>query len=235
MGYFSGFLKLNKKFALHYFAPKLINKGETVLDIGGNLGYYSIIFGQKVGKTGKIIAVEPVTLFRRVFERNIRRRNWSKNISILPFALGEEDNKRIVMGVPSGNKYFRHGLTKVLDQPESAEKNQFEFQETMMRPESILNKLDRLDYIKCDVEGYEMHIFPLMKFIFEKFQPIVQIETDGENRNGIINFLGDYKYKPYYFLDKKIHALTGKENFHAGDVLFFKDDHKIKLSRFFAN
>lgn len=234
MGYFSGLLRLNKKFALHYFAPRLLRKGDVVLDIGGNLGYYSILFAKSIGKSGRVIAVEPVTLFRKVFERNIRRRNWNKNITILPFALGTEDNKRIIMGVPAGNKYFRHGLTKVLNDSEQKEKSQFEFQETMMKPESLFDKLDRLDYIKCDVEGYEIHIFPMMLFLFEKFKPIIQIETDGENRSKIIELLQKFNYTPYFLSGQKLNLLTGKETFHTGDLLFFTPESKNKFPHLFV-
>lgn len=229
VGYFSGILRLNKKFGLHYFAPSLIGKNDYIIDIGANLGYYSILFGRKTGSRGKVFSVEPVTLFRKVLERNIRRRNWQKNITVLPFALGEEDNKKIILGVPAGNKHFRHGLTRVLNDQESQE-TQFEFHETMMRPESLFGDLERLDYIKCDVEGYEMHIFPQMTFLLDKFHPVIQIETDGENLKQMITLTGKYGYEPFYFLDKKMHRCNGTEKFHLGDILFLTKNHQDKYA-----
>ncbi|MEM1051509.1 MAG: FkbM family methyltransferase, partial [Pseudomonadota bacterium] len=44
---------LSKHFA------RVINKGDTILDIGANLGYYSILAGALTGKHGRVVAVEP--------------------------------------------------------------------------------------------------------------------------------------------------------------------------------
>jgi len=38
---------------------KIINKEETVVDIGANIGYYTLIFAKLVGDKGKVFAFEP--------------------------------------------------------------------------------------------------------------------------------------------------------------------------------
>lgn len=230
--YFSGLLKRKEKFEFHYFIRQLVKPGNTVLDIGGNLGYYAISFGKIVGPKGKVLTVEPVTLFRKVLERNIRKRRLEKTVQIVPFALGSEDNKKITLGVPSGNKHFRHGLTKVMEQPGNA--NDMEFQETMMRPDTLFGNLEQLHYIKCDVEGYEIHIVPELLSVLRKHLPLIQMETDGENRSKIIAMLSDLSYEAHYVLKGKIHRLTGKESFHTGDVLFIPAEKKSSLTHLMA-
>jgi FkbM family methyltransferase len=231
--YFSGLLKRKEKFALHYFAAELIRQDDHVIDIGANLGYYAVTFGKKVGKKGKVYAVEPVTLFRRVLERNIRKRKLQEQVSILPYALGKEDHKKIKLGVPTGSKHFRHGLTRVVDQ-ESAVKNDYEFDETMMRPDTLFAELKRLDYIKCDVEGYEIHIVPELLNLLSKFHPLIQMETEGENLKQIINMLSPLGYKAHYFKEGKIRVYTGSETFHVGDVLFIPEERKGQIKAYLA-
>lgn len=231
--YFSGLLRNKEKFAFHYFIRNLIRPGDTIIDIGGNLGYYAVAFGKLTGEKGKVYAVEPVSVFRSVLERNIRKRSLSDIVEIVPYALGSEDQKKIRLGIPSGNKNFRHGLTRVVDDPQS-QKSDYEFEETMMRPETLFGKLERIDYIKCDVEGYEIHIVPELLSLLQKHLPLIQMETDGDNRIAVNNMLGKLGYVPHYVKNNKIHALLGNESFHTGDVLYIPDNKKNVLKPLMA-
>ncbi|MGO8807164.1 MAG: FkbM family methyltransferase [Candidatus Bathyarchaeia archaeon] len=68
---------------------KILKEGDTVLDIGANIGYYVLIESQLVGKTGKVFAVEPVTSTFQLMENNVRLNNL-KNVSAFNFAFGEK-------------------------------------------------------------------------------------------------------------------------------------------------
>ena len=80
--YFSGLLKISRKFKMHYFVSKLIRKGDTIIDIGANLGYYTRIFARATGSEGIVWAVEPVPLYRKTLKKNL---NGISNIIILPY------------------------------------------------------------------------------------------------------------------------------------------------------
>lgn len=51
-------------------ARRLIKEGDTVLDVGANIGYYSVMFSKLVGETGKVFAFEPTKFFGTVLSRN---------------------------------------------------------------------------------------------------------------------------------------------------------------------
>lgn len=200
IAYASGWLKRNKTFDCHYFIKKLIHKGDHVIDIGANLGYYSRLFAQLVGHKGSVTSVEPVTLFREILTRNTKK---YKNITILPYALGTEDDKPVIMGIPRSNKYLRHGLTRVLDHEETAP-FEFTFTEKMFTPAKLFGALKQCDYIKCDVEGYEIHIIPQLGFLLEQYHPIIQIEIEPKNRPEIFAFLSTFGYSAYYLRDEQL-------------------------------
>ena len=229
--YALGLLKENKTFDCHYFIKKLIRKGDHVIDIGANLGYYSRLFARLVGSNGKVFSVEPVTLFRNILSINTSK---FKNTTIIPYALGTEDNKSIVMGIPKSNKYLRHGLTRVLDSNEN-ESFEFTFTETMFTPVTLFGNLEKCDYIKCDVEGYEIHIIPQLDFLLGKFQPIIQIEIEPANRKFIIEFLAQYSYSVFY-LEKEMLIPVGVTPKSIYGDFFFVPQNKLNIvSPYLAN
>ena len=170
-----GWLRRQAAFYNHYMIEKLIRESDHIIDIGANLGYYTILFSDHAGEAGKVWAVEPVELFRNVLKKNLGSRG---NVEIVPFALGEEEGKEVEMGIPSGHRNFRHGLTHVLAKGEEQDATAT-FKATMRNPGLLFGNIQKLDFIKCDVEGYEVHILPLMRSLFEKFHPILQLETGG--------------------------------------------------------
>ena len=61
-----------------------------------------------------------------------------------------------------------------------------EFTAEMRRGSELFGHLTRIDFIKCDVEGYEVVIMEEMRPLLERFRPTVLIETGGENRDRIV-------------------------------------------------
>lgn len=108
--YRRGFLKLFNKFDTHYIAPALVKKGWIIIDIGANLGYYTVILAEATGNTGKLYAVEPVGDYRIVLNRNISKLPW---VDVIPYALGNK-NGTVRMIIPGRDK-TRHGLTRISD------------------------------------------------------------------------------------------------------------------------
>jgi FkbM family methyltransferase len=219
LAYFNGWLKGRKVFDCHYMARKLINKGDYVIDLGANLGYYSLIFSRLVGENGKVFSIEPVELFREIFTKNTRKQ---KNIQLIPYAIGEVNNEIIKMGVPVTSSYFSHGRTHVL---KSEENCAMTFEAEVMRPDTIFNNLEKLNYLKCDIEGYENIAIPLFKDILLKFKPVLQIEIDPENLSELMHFLKGLEYSAFQVKGEKLYAVTDPSKTY-GDLIFI-DKRKI--------
>jgi len=80
-------------FLRHWLRP-----GMTVIDIGANLGVYSVPMARLVGQTGHVFAYEPGSEARRLLERN-RELNAAVNLDISPLALSDrERDGRLVFG-----------------------------------------------------------------------------------------------------------------------------------------
>ena len=173
-----------------YLLPQLVRPGDTAIDIGANLGYYARTISRLAGPAGCVYAVEPVAPIRKVLSRNLRR---CANAEIIPYALGTE-NKPITMANDSAREtgYFGTGQNFVND---GGQKAAAEFTAQMRCGSELFGKLERLDFVKCDIEGYEVVVMNEMRPLLEKFRPTVLIETGGANRPQIVALFTELGYR----------------------------------------
>ncbi|NDV77890.1 FkbM family methyltransferase [Dysgonomonas sp. 511] len=220
-----GALKKNKEYEYHYFAKKLIKRGDVIVDIGANLGYYSILFSSWTGRSGKVYSVEPIELYNKVFNKKAKER---KNIILYPYALGKEEKDIKLVSSPRVG-YLRTGLPHVYDSDRDGDINaqEFTFDAQMKIPSRLFASLDRLDYIKCDIEGFEHVVLSDMESIINTHKPIVQVEVWKENEEPILNMFQRLCYKPYKLNDG---ILSSQENHLSllGDYIFIHEDNSIK-------
>jgi len=221
--YRMGFLKLFSKFQGHYLAGRLIDVGDYIIDIGANLGYFTAIFARKAGMEGKVMAVEPVGLYRNILQFNTRKYN---NIEIIPFALGEK-NGDALMGIPDRLK-SRHGLTRIIN-PDEQESIPTLFEAEVRKPDFLFKNIKKLDYIKCDIEGQENKVIPGFEDIIKKFRPLIQIELAEKNHVKIESFLSGFGYSAFHAKGKYL-SPAGFSEREAGD-LFFLTEKQIEKYR----
>ena len=164
-----------------FHLDRLMRAGDLAIDIGANLGYYARLMSRIAGRNGHVYAVEPVAPIRRVLERNL---SGCGNVDILPYALGAAEGE-IRMGnatVRTGG-YFGTGQNFVNDSGAVAAA---QFSAQMRRGSELFAGLGRLDFIKCDIEGYEVVVMNELRPLLERFRPTVLIETGGENRPQVV-------------------------------------------------
>ena len=177
----------------NYHLPQLVGQGATAIDIGANLGYYTRPLSAIVGDAGHVYAVEPVPVIFEVLKRNVAGR---KNVTLLNYALGNEE-RTIEMANDSvaAAGYFGTGRNFVSDGELSGEA--IKFSAEMRRGSELFADLERVDFIKCDIEGYERVVIPEMRAIIERHHPTVLIETDGDTRHEIIEMFTQMGYCAY--------------------------------------
>jgi FkbM family methyltransferase len=211
-----GRLRKNPAYFTHYLVGSLIKPGFTIIDIGANLGYYSVLFAHRTGPSGKVVSVEPIELYRRVLQKNIA---GLKQVHVLPYALGEHEGV-LKMGNPSKEQH-RHGLMKVLKEEETAE---IQYEVPVKNPVSLFSDLEKIDYIKCDIEGYEVPVIPAMRSLIEKHMPILQIETEGENKKILMLLLEELGYNTYYAGPEKFEPYNDVSLPLPGDLIAIPKD-----------
>jgi FkbM family methyltransferase len=213
----TGFMK--QKYPELFYLKQLVKPGFVCVDIGANVGYYSTFLSLYAGKTGRVFAVEPVALFAHVFKKNTKAFGLP-NITLHQTALGGE-NKMIQMETPMIDGVFRHGLTKVVDSTETNDLHTYDVE--MHIPDELFASLTRFDFLKCDVEGYEVFIMPHFMKTISRFKPTIQMEiSSAENRKQIFDLFLPLGYSVCKLQNSSLHNMSIAEamNYEAGDFYF---------------
>lgn len=224
-----GVLKGKSSFKYHYFLENIIKKDDVIIDIGANLGYYTLPFSKWVGQNGHVYAVEPISQLREVLLKNIGKR---KNVKLIPYALGSE-NKSIRMGndTRKDSGVIATGSHFVLEENKKAED---EFAAEMKKGSDLFLNLEKLNFIKCDVEGYETVIIPEIKDLLTTHKPAMLVETRGEKREFLLKFLLDLGFHGYVLEENKLFPAEDINEKVEDDLLFIHHDKLNFFNEFLA-
>ncbi len=221
---------MRKKYPELFFLKKVVKPGSTVLDIGANLAYYSFFMSRAAGKNGKVHGVEPIPLFAEVWKKNMHKLK-DENYHLSNCALGTEAKEKVKMSIPIVNGIVRHGLTKVVEESDSGTTTAMSFEVPMKNGDELVHELNisRLDFIKCDVEGFEQYVIPSLKRTIVRDLPVLQIELSGtDNRQNVVDFLVNLSYNIYILKQENLVNLEIKDIFNVNQDFYFLPESKME-------
>ena len=215
--YSIGLLKNDMKFKYHYAVRKWIYKTDYVVDIGANLGYFAKTFS-KLAYEGKVICIEPIPMFYQTLTHFLGSK---KNVEIHNIALGNE-NGFLTMALPETDGFIRTGLPHVIKDTTIDPKTKTQ-QVKVLKAHEFLFSLPKIDYIKCDIEGYEAVVFEDLKETLAKFRPIVQLEIAEENKMELFLIFNDLNYLQFGISNFNLIEEKGNQQ-EQGDYLFIPQE-----------
>ena len=154
--------------ASQYLEYANLKDGDVVLDLGSYSGLTSILFSQSVGINGKVISLEPDELNYSCLLKNVLQMKDTSNIECLNAAVWKETGKlkfstEQSMGSSAVTIVGERGLLKYVDC-------------FTLNDIACKYNLEKVDFIKCDIEGAEAFIFEDEAF-FSKYKPKILLET----------------------------------------------------------
>jgi len=131
----------------HRVLARLLRPGHVAVDIGANIGIFSVFMGRAVGPSGRVVAVEAVPPHVDVLTRNLRR-NRLEQVTVVATAVGANEGELVLSRPKGGNRgAFTAGG---VDSVES-------YSVTVRRLDDVLAECDlpQVDVLKMDIEGSE--------------------------------------------------------------------------------
>lgn len=184
----------------------LINEGMTCLDIGGNIGYYPILERKLVGETGEIIVVEPLRENFQLLEKNIKNHKF-ENVFLHNVALGDYSGKAyFIIENAKNNSYIIKDLNQI-PEPSRGTLNEVEMKQSDIFIENL--NLKKLDFIRMDLEGFELILLKSIQNAIKKYKPIISMELHcsilgNDKTKELLNFLRDNMYEIITFMERDL-------------------------------
>jgi len=182
---------------------KYVKSGMTILDIGANVGAHTLRLAKLVGKDGKVIAFEPMSWALAKLKRNIGLNDFD-NIVVEECALSDINFKSQLTHFSSS---WRVGGGWAADSG-TAEHIGFVTLDEYAR----INKMDKIDFIKLDVDGYECKVIRGGVNTIKKFTPIMIVEFGkctleryGDSLGDLVDLLFSLGYLLYSIEDLKLY------------------------------
>jgi len=160
---------------------EIVKLGMCILDIGANIGYYTILMGKLVGDKGRIYAYEPYPSSFDILNKNVELNNLSGVVEVNNLAVSVETTvQRLYLGrATNAHTLIDYNLDK-------NNANHINIRTRSIR--EILTRADRkVDLIRMDIEGYERQLLSalgedisslLPERIFFEVHPLGDIDPD---------------------------------------------------------
>lgn len=163
------------------YLDRYIDEGSNILDIGANIGNHSVYWA-KVRNVNSVHCFEPIKSTFDILKKNIEINNISNKVKLYNLAVGS--------GKSSGTiDWYRQSAIGAAGIRES-KNGEFE----IVKLDDI-NFKERINFIKIDIEGFEVQALEGMSELLKRDMPVIAIESYGENIPKIILFLERLGYK----------------------------------------
>ena len=192
------------------YVLKKIKHGWTVLDIGANIGFYTLQFSRKVGSEGRVFAVEPSENNLNLLKINIKK-NQINNVEVVPKAISSK-SEIAKLYISEGHA----GDHRIYN----ANNNRKAVSVETITIDDLAAKEKRVDLIKMDIQGAEHFALNGMKktlikypnlIIVTEFSPKMLTESGG-NPEKFMDFFIEKDFSVKYFDEKRNKLLeTTKE------------------------
>lgn len=170
-GVSAGCLKDNWEPAETDFMLSILSPGDTFVDAGANIGWFSILAAHAVGEQGRVHAFEPREDLREKLLQSVRENGFESRCAIHPIALGAEETEIDLAWVPS-ERNPGHTFMAMGDLPQGTER----LSRVRVQPLDSFNIPSPVRMMKIDVEGSEPQVIAGARELIERDKPILLIE-----------------------------------------------------------
>ena len=199
-------------------SQQFIHSGDICLDVGANIGTFSVLIARLVGSDGRVFAFEPFEQTRQLLAKNLQLNDVANIVKIQSQVISDRINS---YGSRLNSKNM--GATRFQENKNNSEDNNLESNFTSTTLDFWIrdrSEIQSLQAIKIDVEGMEIKVIQGATELLKKYQPILYIEVCksqyknyGFNIEDLEKILQDFGYhffrefKPFPCRDRAFRRL----------------------------
>lgn len=172
---------------------KLIKLGDSVIEVGANVGAHSLIISKIIGKNGNLVAIEPTDYAFSKLQRNYNLNPALKeNTKLLKTYISNKEHDKVAKIRSSWQINASNQIKDHKDETYTGE---------ITSLDRLFNNIPQVDFIKIDVDGFDYKVLTGSAQLLEKFKPIVFIELgeyhlnlNGDSAKDILRFFKKLNY-----------------------------------------
>ncbi|MEM6601347.1 MAG: FkbM family methyltransferase [Verrucomicrobiota bacterium] len=179
-------------------AAKSVDRERDVIDIGANVGFYSVKLSRVMGK-GRMFAIEPTVNASQRLRRNVELNDLSGKVEIIQKIISDKGGALKINTIEGKEEYSSIGM---MTHPQTMGKElHVETVKSVTLDTLVEERSINPGFIKIDVEGAEHLVFRGAENVLHKHRPIILSELSDQllNANGsswieVIRFIESFDY-----------------------------------------
>ncbi|MCX4787681.1 FkbM family methyltransferase [Streptomyces sp. NBC_01221] len=182
-----------------------LQRGDTYVDVGANIGYYSLLASRLVGDEGQVVAIEASPVFHQRILQHVAL-NRSGNVRAINRAVSDV-RKRLTFVLASSDNLGANSIVPYEGPAESTFEVEAIPLPDLLDPEEVA----RARVIKIDVEGAEGSVVRGMVPMLDKLRPDAEITVEvtpqrmamlGDSSDELMETMRAYGFHPYRLVNE---------------------------------
>ena len=181
------------------FLSARLREGDVFVDVGANIGYFTLLASKAVGRSGKVIAIEASPMIFSKLVDNLKR-NRAANVEAINVAASDREGMAKVFC----SSDFNIGESTIFQKEGSS----YECDVSAKPLDSLIPPIHmaNLRFVKIDVEGAEWLVIAGMREVLRRARPDVEIVVEvrpeslrehGKSVEEVFAMFADFGFFPY--------------------------------------
>jgi FkbM family methyltransferase len=207
----------------------LVRAGQTVLDVGANVGIWTHYLSQLVGPTGCVYSFEPIRETYAILRRNVERFHLG-NVIALDRAVSDKD-AAVSMSIPRDSRGLRNYHLAQIGQAQ----NSRSVDVLSLRLDSWFARMGepRVTFVKIDTEGHELACVHGMLSLVARYLPSLCVEISSDlddpcsEGSHLESMLKSHHYGTHVWTGTSFRVRIREEQ--RSNYFFLRDEHLLAL------
>ncbi len=202
-----------------FLLNRLVRVGDVCLDVGAAGGAHLLIMARRVGDSGSVLGVEPRPASLRALRRLVNLTGVADRVRLTAVALADRVGaQRLRVPVVPTRAHFRGSRQDFTEVAAFAglPAREIEVRTTTLDELVAAEGLDRVDVLKCDVEGAELLVLAGATDVLARLRPIVIMEADDEHQRrfdataqDVLDAVTAHGYRVYRYRRGRLEPVDG--------------------------